>query len=445
MSPVSDADVRVPFSAVDEAILLLDNEAEPWSIQLEVRVSGSLDEERLRAAVSDAVRQHPMARARKVMAQLSERGFTWEITGQPDVDPVSVVDCADDDELTATRAELQSRPVPVVESPPFRVRLARHPDGDVVMLNVNHTAIDGFGSLRVLNSIARAYRRVPDPLPDIDALEARDLRESLAAEDPTTKARRLAVLAEKLRDVVAPTARLAPDGALEAPGYGFHHVGLDEEQSKAVVSAELPGSVNDLLLAALHLAIAGWNEERNARTRRIGVMVPVNLRPKEWWEEVAGNFSLMVRVSTDSADRSSPEAVLESLSDQSGRIKQGGTGAALMEVLGGLPSLPVWAKGAMSYLATMAGRRMADTAMLSNLGRLDQAPSFGPEAGEAVEMWFSAPARMPMGLSMGVVTVGGRLFFSFRYRRAQFGPEACRRFADRYFEVLNSFLEAAES
>ncbi len=257
--------------------------------------------------------------------------------------------------------------------------------------------------------------------------------------------RRVAALAEKLRDVAVPTARLVRDGARDEPGYGFHHVGLDEERSKALTDLDLPGSVNDVLLAALHLTVAGWNEEHQSRTRRIGVMVPVNLRPREWWEEVAGNFSLMVRVSTDTKDRSDVPTVLEAVSDQSRRIKQGGTGAALMEVIGGLPSLPVWLKGALSYLASVAGRRLADTVMLSNLGLLDEAPSFGPEAGEPTEMWFSAPARMPMGVSIGVLTVAGRLYFSFRYRLAQFGPEACGRFADRYFEVLNSFVEAAES
>jgi NRPS condensation-like uncharacterized protein len=435
----------VPFSVVDEAIHLLDTESEPWSIQLEARVEGSIDEARLRAAVADGLSQHPMARARKVPSLLDERRFYWEITPGLDVDPVSVVECADDDALAEARSEFQSRRVPLAESPPLRVRLARHPDGDSIMVNLSHTAFDGFGCLRVLNSIVRAYRRVPDPLPDLDPLEERQVQRSLPARDPSDKARRLATLGEKLRDVVAPTARLAREGGRRAPGYGFHQIILDEERTKALTDLDLPGTVNDVLLAALHLAIAAWNQDHDKRSRRIGVLMPVNLRPKEWWEEVAGNFSLMVRVATDSADRSSVESVMKAVSDQSTRIKQGGTGAALIEVLGGLSSVPVWFKQGSAPLASLFGRRLVDTAILTNLGLLKEPPSFGPEAGETTELWFSAPARMPLGLSLGVVTAGGRLFVVFRYRHVLFGPEAAGRFAERYLEALDSIVEASES
>ncbi len=65
MSRAWTAERRVAFSEVDEAVYLLDNEVEPWSIQLEVRVTGRLDEARLDAAVAEALARHPMARARK--------------------------------------------------------------------------------------------------------------------------------------------------------------------------------------------------------------------------------------------------------------------------------------------------------------------------------------------------------------------------------------------
>ncbi|MGH4009095.1 MAG: hypothetical protein ACRDTH_13235 [Pseudonocardiaceae bacterium] len=41
----------------------------------------------------------------------------------------------DDDALQAVRADLESLAVPLVTSPPLRIRLARHRDGDVVMPN----------------------------------------------------------------------------------------------------------------------------------------------------------------------------------------------------------------------------------------------------------------------------------------------------------------------
>jgi NRPS condensation-like uncharacterized protein len=241
---------------------------------------------------------------------------------------------------------------------------------------------------------------------------------------------------------VQPLARITPDSGTGQPGYAFHRLTFTAERTKALAAVE-KGTVNDVLLAALHLAVAGWNDEHGTSSRRIGVMVPVNLRPKEWWEEMAGNFSLMVRVPTAPDDRTSPETVLDAVAGQSNRIKKGGTGAALIEALGGLDSEPLWAKQPVAALLSFTGKRIVDSVLLSNLGRLDDAPSFGPDAGDTTGLWFWAPARMPLGLSIGTVTVGGRLHLAFRYRHPLFDAGAARRFAERYAAALDRFTAAA--
>jgi hypothetical protein len=47
---------------------------------------------------------------------------------------------------------------------------------------------------------------------------------------------------------------------------------------------------------------------------------------------------------------------------------------------------------------------------------------------------------MPLGLSVGVVTVARRLHAVFRYRHPLFGAEAAARFADRYVQTVERFL-----
>ena len=132
-------------------------------------------------------------------------------------------------------------------------------------------------------------------------------------------------------------------------------------------------------------------------------------------------------------------AALEAIVEQSRRIKESGTGGALIEVLGRSKSVGLGVKEASSPLLKRAGNRLACSALLSNLANLDDPPSFG-DAGETTEVWFSAPARMPLGLSVGVVTVAGRLHAVFRYRHPLFGREAAARFADRYVETVERFL-----
>jgi NRPS condensation-like uncharacterized protein len=99
----------------------------------------------------------------------------------------------------------------------------------------------------------------------------------------------------------------------------------------------------------------------------------------------------------------------------------------------------VWAKQSVSPLLAFSGDRLVDTALLSNLGVIDEPPEFGPDAGATTEMWFSAPCRMPLGLSIGTVTIGGRLHVAYRYRHPQFDGEAVARFSARYLKAIEQF------
>src|SRR5205809_7579416 len=168
--------MRVAFNVIDETIWFIDRPHEPWTVQAEVRAAGRLDDERLRLAVRSALARHPMARARQAPWRFWQTGFTWEITEDAQVDALSIVDCPDDAALARVRSDLYGRPVPLMTSPPLRVRLAHHPAGDLILLGVNHAASDGLGTLRLLASIVRAYAGAPDPAPDLDPLPVRHLR-----------------------------------------------------------------------------------------------------------------------------------------------------------------------------------------------------------------------------------------------------------------------------
>jgi hypothetical protein len=50
---------------------------------------------------------------------------------------------------------------------------------------------------------------------------------------------------------------------------------------------------------------------------------------------------------------------------------------------------------------------------------------------------------MPLGLTVGAVTAGGRLHLVFRYRHRLFDDRSARRFADRYLAELGSFVPSA--
>lgn len=432
----------VPLTVVDEAVHLLDSPWDPWSIQVEVGVEGRLEADRLRRALGAAVARHPMARARLAPARHRERQLRWELGRDADVDPLKVVDCPDGEALADLRADFHSLQVPLVESPPLRARLVHRPGGDLLALNVNHTAFDGFGALRLLRSVGRAYRGAPDTPDPVTLADARDLPRHLRAPGATARARRWVALGQKLADLARPPVALASVGAHDRPGYGFHHVEVDVPTTSAIVDPTLVGTVNDRLLAALHLAADRWNRHHGGSPGRIGVLVPVNLRPPTWRHEVVTNFVLQARVASGPRERRSTRPLLEAVARRSARVRAG-SGAALMEVLNLSPRLPLWAKRPLPALLWLTGQRFVDTAVLSNLGHVADPPHFGPGPGAGTEIWFSAPARMPCGLSLGAATAGGRLRLVFRYRTALFDGAAASGFAARYLAALDDVRRAA--
>ncbi|MGZ3455190.1 MAG: hypothetical protein ACXVEF_36635 [Polyangiales bacterium] len=427
---------ELDFNIIDEAIHHLDTEDEPWSVHVEARVAGTLDEGRLRRAIEQATRVHPMARAFQRKWRPWHTVYRWQVVDAPAIDTLSVRECASDEELASVRAEFQSKRVPIAEAPPFRVLLARHPHGDYVMLNFNHAACDGVGSLRLLRSIGLAYSELPDTAGD-PALSVRDLARTSVPASLRQRWDRQLVLNKALREAIAsPPTRIAIEGGTAAPGFGFAQRIVGEELTRDVARAKIAGgTVNDLLLGVLHVAIDRWNEAHGQGSDRIGTMMPINVRPQEQWTETVANITYFVSVSTRANERALPADAVAAVVRQTTQVKERGTAAALREILFASPALLIEVKRRMPALLGFGANRLVDTAVLSNVGRVRDPVPFG-ELGAASELWFSPPCRMPLGLGMGAATYEGRMFLMFRYRHAQWSAEAAERFADTYVDLL---------
>jgi NRPS condensation-like uncharacterized protein len=392
---------------------LLDPSVSAWSLHLEARVSAVLDEARLRRAI-----------ARTLGSRRSDH------------DLLEVVDCPNDEALGRARSQLQAAPARLSEWPPLRAHLAHSAEGDVLWLNINHAASDGFGALRILRSIAREYAGGEDPEPPLDFLAVSEVpvHPASAPVSPWMAWNRSTL--EKLRDLLARPARLAPDQADDEPGYGFHLVRLSSDDTRRVVDASRPGRSQNIILAGLHLAIEEWNLDHGSLGHRIGVLVQVNLRPPDWREQTIGNFSVTARVSTSRRHRSDDASAVAAVTAQTTRNKRTRSGIALISALDRSGLLPLWARQSLVVLQPLTRNRLIDTAMLSNLGVIDEPPSFGADAGDTVDVWFSAPSRASGSLCIGAVTVAGRLHLVFRYPHHVLGAGAVRRFADCYLAQL---------
>jgi NRPS condensation-like uncharacterized protein len=380
----------------------------PLGVQLEARVAGTLDEARLRNALVTALGQRSVTR-----------------------DALEVVDCASDD-LTTARGQLQNRPIAIDEGPPLQVCLARSPAGDTLMLNLNHAVADGAGALQVLRAIARAYRGDADA--PVDLLAIRDLPVRPAAAPMSASVRSAKRAVQWLRDALARPAHLAAHEPEDRPGFGFHLLALSPDETRHATDTGHAGT--NVLTTALHLAIGDWNRGHGAGRGRIAVLLSVDLRSPDWRQDRIGNFSVTSRVMTSDRDRAGAQSALAAITAQTERNESSRTGIALIAGLQRAGLLALWAKQSVVVLDPLTTNRQIDTAVLSDLGRLDDVPSFGPDAGDTLELWFSTPSRSAMSLCLGAVSVSDRLHLTFRYPHRLFGAGAAQRFAECYLDHL---------
>ncbi len=270
--------------------------------------------------------------------------------------------------------------------------------GTALVLTINHTALDGPACLRVLATAAELYGG----------------RDNAPAAPPT----RAAQTPHETPDLPAswsPPARVAPGTPDPSPGNGMLVADLPlPHRPKGS-----PYTVNDQLMVTTALTIAHWNREHGVRPRPLRITMPVDDRPRDTTMPI-GNGTRLVEVPFLPAelDVSDMPALLRRTAERTRALKslprpQLGHGATLLTA----PWAPVAARAALTRALRRAAAPWTSTTLLSNIGRIPYPLDFGEEAGRAHAVWFSAPARMPRGLTVTTASTAGRLHLALRWSR----------------------------
>ncbi len=432
-----------PLNHLDDAFLNIERAEDPWSVHLEVRVSGRIDEQRLRQALAATLACHPMARARLQPYHEGTSIYQWEIADDWDRLGLDVVDAASMADIAAARERLISIKIPVTVAPGFYTTLVHHADGDWLMLSVNHTLADGLSTFRLMTSILRRYAGQDDVVPAFDPLRVRNLKDLAGAKSMPERIERIKHLLTYLRDAATtPPTRVSGNAGVREHlitnlrGYGTVQMALSAEASASIMALrEKPATINDLLLAALALTIQRWNRQQGEDGGRVSIMMPVNLRPQAWWYEVVSNFSSYVTVSLPDNNAGSLSSAMREITAQTQRLKEAGAAGTLIDLLDLPRWMPAILKARLRDILPMVRKSLVETTWLSNLGRLAEAPDMG-DAGRVQELFFSPPAPLPMGVSLGVASVGDRLFLTLRYRKALLDQGMAEDFARMLREQL---------
>ncbi|MEU2787368.1 condensation protein [Streptomyces sp. NPDC007100] len=436
---------RIPFPVVDEITRHCLMPEEPETVHIEVHLPGRPDPGRLRAAFREALCRHPRILMRQAPHRWWRRRYEWELTGVPDVDPV-VFPPPGPDALERARQRALTDCPPLDASPPVRMEVVERQGtgggegaggGTVLLITINHTALDGPACLRVLATAAQLYGgadNAPAPPP---------VRAAGTAAGGAPQATPPAGGHGLVRPV-----RIAGEHGHRADGNGMLVVELPVPARPPRTGGRAAFTVNDQLLAATCLMVARWNHLHGRPSGPVVVTMPVDDRPRGT-DMPIGNGTRLVSVGFGPEEKQDaalltagppdPAAVARLLRGTAARTRalkaapgsQLGLGAALLTA----PVLPVGVRGVLTRALRTAAAPLASTTLLSNIGRIPYPLDFG-DAGRPSAVWFSAPARMPRGLTVTTVSVGGRIQLALRWSHALLDDAAGARLGALFAESL---------
>jgi NRPS condensation-like uncharacterized protein len=200
-----------------------------------------------------------------------------------------------------------------------------------------------------------------------------------------------------------------------------------------------PYTVNDQLMVATALMITHWNREHGAAPRPMRITMPVDDRPRNASMPI-GNGTRLVEVpfAADELDEQRIRELLRVTALRTRALKaldrpQLGHGAALLTA----PVLPVGVRAALTRGLRRAAGPWTSTTLLSNIGRIPYALDFG-DAGRADAVWFSAPARVPRGLTVTTASTAGRLHLALRWSRTLLGQDDGARLRDLFAQYMHA-------
>ncbi|WP_230205325.1 condensation domain-containing protein [Parafrankia elaeagni] len=476
----------------EDFILASDRSRSPLTVGVVAVTDSWVDASRLREAVYRTLTSHPIVSTRPTGVLGTFAG--WEISPEKSraVGLLHEIvagrqggnEVAKDPAVWRAVASLCSGPFDLRgEDLPLRVLLAHRPTGDVVGLVAHHVLLDGISALTLLQEILGACAPADPSAPRSDTPDVADQRPhrdlerpspvpSASHPDPQKHPPPLPFL---VRTVVGsqsatrppdpdatptPEVRqrpergrarrhLVPRGPRRARGYAIHGVDLP-------VPAPVPpadgrrATVNDLLIAAAHLAVARWNSEQGHNTGTVSVRMALDatISARGDGTRTLGNWSGQAMITSSIADRTDPRTLLHKIVDQTVAAKQARdqwTGAGLMAlitlILGNAPrSLRV---AILRCGAAVTRPYLTPSIAVSNIGQADTGPLPPVPHPRIKDLSFLATNGMPQGVIICVAGNGDRLRLTFCHHRRLFDHIGVAHFADIYRESLDTVAKTA--
>jgi NRPS condensation-like uncharacterized protein len=444
----------IPLNCVDKCLLALDSVNEPMFTYGVLDLEGEIDQVKLNQAIFSAQQAHPVMRT-----VLRSRNFRLFREVQEDLGKgvLSVVDQA---QLQDTNHEnylssWMNQPFNIKREFPVRALLLRKNERESSLIfTFHHSAADGLRALIFVRKVIESYNNELSQNYDL----CRDIRTNHKGDELLEFAHsQRPKVKHYYRKIISSLFHRFVIAALPLPTRVFHdRSGYSRELAfclKVVEAGELKQiqskaraarvGLNDIFLAACYKAVEKWNGMHGKASKRIRVMVPVNISP-EGFRYVISNHVSWCSFTTTPGDRADSEKLLRKVRADTANAITNGIAFSLIYFFYFCSRFPLFVTKEMARFL-MITRTYVDTILITNLGFIWPKSGFEEAAvcnmGNAriINVIGSAPVVTPMGLSIAAGIYNRNLNLSLTYRPALFSEEKARMFLDLYIEEIKNY------
>jgi NRPS condensation-like uncharacterized protein len=449
----------VPLNCVDKCLLALDSVNEPMLIYGVLDLEGDIDHVKLNQAILSAQQARPVMRT-----VLRSRNFRLFREIQEDLRK-GVLSIVDQAQLEGTNEESylsswMNQPLDIRKEFPVRVLLLKKNElQSSLVFTFHHSAADGLRALVFIRKVIESYNNElsEDSKYTVDVRINHKGDELLEfAHSQRSKVKhyyRKIVFSLFHRFVVAalpPPTRVFHDKSGQSRELAFCFKVIESGELKQIQSKARAARVglNDIFLAACYKTVEKWNSMHGKASKRIRVMVPVNISPEGSRYGVSNHVS-WCSFTTTPGDRDDPAKLLRKVRADTTNAITNGIAFSLIYFFYFCSRFPLFVMREMARFL-MITRTYVDTILITNLGFIWPKSGSGESAvcnignAKILNVTGSAPVVTPMGLSIATCTYNRNLNLSLTYRPALLSEEKAQMFLDLYVEEIKNYQIGAQ-
>jgi len=417
-------------------------------------LEGEIDQVKLNQAILSAQQAHPVM---KTILRSRHVRLLREIQEDPGKGVLSVADQAQlqDTNEEAYLSSWMNQPFDLRKELPLRVLLFRKDEGkSLLVFAFHHSVADGLRALVFIRTVIESYNNELSQNSEM----RRDIRTKQKGDELLEFANsQRSKVKHYCRKIVSSLFHRFIMDALRPPARVFHDRSGDSRDLAFCIKVVEPGELkqiqskaraagvglNDIFLAACYKAVEKWNGMYAKASKRIRVMVPVNISPEDF-RYVISNHVSWCSFTTTPEDRADSERLLRKVRADTANAITNGIAFSLIYFFYFCSRFPPCVTKEMARFL-MVTRTYVDTILITNLGFIWPKSGSGEAAvcnmgnAKIVNVIGSAPVVTPMGLSIATCTYDRNLNLSLTYRPALLSEEKARMFLDLYVEEIKNY------